>query len=53
MVAGGDAKYVMELGVEPGALCPEPLLKSALLTDSAIGSTHWLSLASGQVILLL
>ena len=46
-------KMVYELCMAPGEQDsgPDAMSKSALLTNSALGSTHWLTLSSDQVIL--
>ena len=51
--AGGQLKMAYELCMAPGEQDsgPDAMSKSALLTNSALGSTHWLTLSSYQVIL--
>ena len=47
--AGGQATLAYEICLSPGDKLAGPMSGSALLTDSAIGGTHWLTLSSGQV----
>ena len=52
MNAVGEAKWAYELCIAPSEEAPHAPLKLALLTNSAISSTHWLSTSCGQVNLL-
>ncbi len=53
MHAEGKVKMAYELCIAPGEEQTGSMPKALLLTNSAIGSTHWLTLSSSQVILML
>ena len=53
MDAEGKVKMAYELCIAPGEEHSGSMPKAFLLTNSAIGSTHWLTPSSSQVTLLL